>query len=628
MKSAIKKLKQKILARTTTKRTIFFLLGDIVLITLSCWLGFFLRFDGSIPYEEYSTMIKGFILLAVPVTIFFFWLEKLYSISWSFISVNELLKLFRAVVVSFLVVGTELFIFREHPIFAGFPRSIIFISGFLTLLTTGGLRFSKRIYLHGLKRGISYNGKKRKGIPVVIIGAGDAGEQLSRHILSSKNSPYAPVGFIDDNPMKQGVLIHGVKVLGTRKNIPDIIKKHNVEELIIAMPSASQKAIRETVESTRKAGVEKIKILPGTKEILAEKVSLSHIREVSIEDLLGRDAVTIDTQSIKEFISRKTVLVTGAAGSIGSHLCEQILNFSPENLIALDQNETGIFHLERDLKKKYPNISKSFIVGDICDKDKIEWLFNTFKPDVVFHAAAYKHVPVMESHPDAAVKNNIFGTLIVGETALKYGTEKLVLISTDKAVNPSSVMGATKQVGEMICLWLNKQDKTKFCAVRFGNVLDSQGNVVGIFEQQIKKGGPVEVTGPDMKRYFMVTAEACLLVMQAGATSKGGEVFVLDMGKPMKVLDLAREMIKLAGYEPDVDIPIVFIKPRPGEKMFEELLTDSETPTKHEKIFIAKLSDFDEQKLINGLEKLKTALTDRNKDNIIKILKELIPTYK
>ncbi|MDA2921971.1 polysaccharide biosynthesis protein [Patescibacteria group bacterium AH-259-L07] len=624
---SLKELKQKIFSRTKVKKIIFFLFGDIVLISLSCWLGFFLRFDASIP-QEYSTMILGFIVLAVPVTIFFFWLEKLYSISWSFISVNELLRLFRAVIVSFLVVGTELFIFRNHPVFIGFPRSIIFIAGFLTLLTTGGLRFSKRIYLHGFKRGISSNGKKRKGISVLIVGAGDAGEQLARHILSSKNNPYAPVGFVDDNPMKQGVLIHGIKVLGTRKDIPSIIKKYNVEELIIAMSSVSQDITRETVELARGAGIEKIKILPGTKEILAEKVSLSHIREVSIEDLLGRDAVTIDTQAIKNFISGKSVLVTGAAGSIGSHLCEQILNFSPKKLIALDQSETGMFHLERDLQKKYPNTSKSFIIGDICDKDKIKWLFNTFKPGVVFHAAAYKHVPVMEAHPDEAVKNNIFGTLIVAKAAISHGAKNFIFISTDKAVNPTSVMGASKQIGEMICLWLNKQNKTKFCAVRFGNVLDSQGNVVGIFEQQIKKGGPVEVTHKDMKRYFMVTAEACLLVMQAGATSKGGEVFALDMDKPIKVLDLAKEMIKLAGYEPDVDIPIVFTKPRPGEKLFEEILTDLETPTKHEKIFIAKLSDFDEQNLLNNLEKLKTTLIKRNNDDIIKILKELIPTYQ
>ena len=332
------------------------------------------------------------------------------------------------------------------------------------------------------------------------------------------------------------------------------------------------------------------------------------------------------------------------------------MKFRPDQLIGFDENETGIFHLERELGADFfingdsphsRTVPFTPIIGDICDEDKVKQIFEKYKPSIVFHAAAYKHVPVMEAHPDEAVKNNIFGTLTVAQAAVKHGAENFVFISTDKAVNPTSVMGATKQVGEMICQWLNNQQEgsssgvngdsphagtvpfssTKFCAVRFGNVLDSQGNVVGIFEEQIKKGGPVEVTDPEMKRYFMVTSEACLLVMQAGAISKGGEVFVLDMGKPIKIVDLAREMIKLAGYRPDIDIPIVFTRPRPGEKMFEEILTDSETPTKHEKIFVAKLASFDGKKLVEGLEQLKKANEISNKEKIINILKELVPSY-
>ena len=618
---SFQKIKNKLSAKTTLRRTIFFLSGDIILIALSCYLAFLLRFDGVIEPKHFI-MIKSLIVIAVPLTIFFFVLERLYSISWSFISIRELLKLFRAIIASFLGVGAVLFIFKDYSALEGFPRSIIFISGFLALLLTSGFRFSKRIYLQGFRRGVFKN-FKMGGIPILIVGAGNAGEQLIRHIVSSKDSPFNPIGLVDDNPMKQGILIHGIKVLGKRKDIPKIINTYKIKELIIAMSSSPQEVIRETVDIARKSGIKKIKILPGTREILAEKISLNHIRDLSIEDLLGREKVTIDTNSIKNFISKKNILVTGAAGSIGSHLCNQILKFKPQKLIALDQNETGIFHLERTLNKLFPNSNKSFIIADICDKQKIDWLFNKFKPDVIFHAAAYKHVPVMEDHPDEAVKNNIFGTLTIGQAAIKYKAEKFVLISTDKAINPTSVMGATKQVCEKICQWLNKKNVTKFCAVRFGNVLDSQGNVIGIFKKQIKKGGPVEVTDPEMKRYFMVTAEACLLLMQAGAIGQDGQVFILDMGQPIKIVDLAKEMIRLAGYQPDVDIPIVFTGIRQGEKLFEEILTKTEKSTKYEKIFIAKLDEIDEQKLLNALEQFKQALEKIDKSAILRILTKL-----
>jgi len=333
-------------------------------------------------------------------------------------------------------------------------------------------------------------------------------------------------------------------------------------------------------------------------------------------------------RAIQSYITGKTILITGAAGSIGSELCEQVLKFKPKRLIALDQGETGIFHLERNLNKAFPQIQKSFILADVYDQNKTNQVFHSLKPEVVFHAAAYKHVPVMEANPEEAIKNNVFGTLTLGKAALENNVEKFVMISTDKAINPTSIMGASKRICEMICVWLNKQNKTKFCAVRFGNVLGSQGSVVPIFEKQIKKGGPVEVTHPEMKRYFMVTAESCLLVMQAGAIGQGGEVFVLDMGQPIKIVDLAREMIRLAGYQPDVDIPIVFTGIRHGEKLFEEIMTDKETPTKHEKIFIAQLSQINEEKLIQCLESFKQALEKIDKAAIINTLKDLVPMYE
>lgn len=612
--------------KTNLKRTLPFLLGDVILVALSCVLGFLLRFDGQIP-SHYWPMIKGLIIITIPLTVFFFSLEHLYSISWTYVSVRELLKVTRAVIATFLSVGAALFILRDLSIFEGFPRSVIFISGLLSLLLIGMFRFSKRIYLHGFKGSFNHNGRKNTGRPVLIIGAGEAGEQLVRHILSSKENIYFPVGFVDDDPAKQKVMIHGVRVLGKTDDLPEILEKNKVEEIFIAMPSASPKVIKQTVSLARAAGVKKIKILPSTKEILAEKISLSHLREISIEDLLGRNPVKIDMQSIKNYIADKTILVTGAAGSIGSDLCQQILKFQPRHLIALDQSETGTFYLEKDLNKLFPEVKKTFIIADICDQNKIDKIFENFKPQVVFHAAAYKHVPLMEENPDEAIRNNIFGTLNLGQNALKHQAEKFVTVSTDKAINPTSVMGASKRVCEMISVWLNKQNKTKFFAVRFGNVLDSQGNVVAVFKKQIEKDGPVEVTDPEMKRYFMITAEACLLVMQAGAIGQGGEVFVLDMGKPMKIVDLAKEMIHLAGYRPDVDIPIVFTGIRPGEKLFEEILTKNEIPTKNEKIFIAQLADVDEQKLLDGLDRFRQGLEKNDKDILIKTLRELVPEY-
>jgi len=494
-------VRNKIFHKTTLKKILFFLLCDAILIALSCFLGFLLRFDGAID-SQYFPMIKAFVVLAVPLTIVFFVIERLYSISWSFISIREILKLGRAIAISFASLGAILFVLKDHELFRGFPRSIVFISGAMAFFFTGALRFAKRIYLHGIKK----NGRNNKDVSkrnILIIGAGEAGEKLARHIIATPNVLYSLRGFIDDNPMKKGVLIHGIKVLGKIKELPKIIAQEEIKEIIIAMPSALPRVIKETVELARQAKIEKIKILPGTKEILEEKVSLSNLREISIEDLLGRDPIKIDTHAIREYITDKVVLVTGAAGSIGSVLCEQILKFKPKKLIALDQRETALFYLKRDLNKFWKNSSLAenplnFALVDICDKNKMDKIFNEFHPHVIFHAAAYKHVPMMEDDPDEAVKNNIFGTLTVGQVALKYNTEKFVMVSTDKAINPTSVMGASKRMCEKVCVWLNNRGdspeqgqapsepvpmtvptavpSTHFCAVRFGNVLGSQGS--------------------------------------------------------------------------------------------------------------------------------------------------------
>ena len=609
---------------TTRYRMIFFIVGDILLIALSVWLAFLLRFEGQIP-SQYFNNLQWMILLTLVFCLPIFYFFKLYSFSWSYVSTQELTSLFKGTVLSFLLTGAVLLIFRDFPQFLGFPRSTLFISYFLVFLFCGGIRFSKRIYLQ-----LFQEIKKTEKARALIVGAGDAGEQILRSILISKNSSYLPIGFVDDNSTKQGEMIHGLKVLGVIDNIPQLVQTWKVEELIIALPSAGSKAIKRAVEVGRKAGLKKIKIVPSIAEIINGQVSLGILREVQVEDLLGREAVSLDTKSIENFIQNKIVLITGAAGSIGSELCRQIAKFNPSWLLILDQDETGIFNISEELEDKFPRLKISPIIVDIQNEEKINQIFNNYHPNVIFHAAAYKHVPLMEENPDEAVKNNIFGTKIVAETALKYGVEKLIFISTDKAVNPISVMGATKRAGEMICQVLNKKNITKLISVRFGNVLDSRGSVIPVFREQIKRGGPVEVTHPEMRRYFMINSEACLLVMQAGAMGEGGEVFVLDMGDPIKILDLAKEMIRLSDLEPDKDIPIVFIQPRPGEKFFEEILTTEEgvLATQNQKIFIAKLSEINEEKLNFNLAKLKEATENPNKEEIKTILKELIPSYQ
>ena len=620
---------QKIFPRTQKTRALFFVVNDIILIFVSVCLAFILRFDAQIP-NQYLIKIGQFssletvVILTLVFYLSLFYFFKLYSFSWSYVSVRELVSLIKAATLAFLLLIICFYFFEKKPIFQSFPRSVFFISYFLIILFCSGIRFSKRIYLQLFQKGDKINKNS-----TLIVGAGDAGEQVLRSILNSSSSPYSPIGFVDDSKFKQGNLIHGIKVLGKIEDIPKIAESYNIEEMIIALPSAGRDTIKKAVEMGREAGLNKIKIIPSITEIMNGQVSIANIREVEVEDLLGREPVSLDTALIKDFIQGKKVLVTGAAGSIGSELCRQIAKFNPSMLLILDQDETGIFNISKEIREKFPELGFKELISDICDEVRIDKIFKEFSPEIVFHAAAYKHVPLMEFNCEEAIKNNIFGTKLLAKKALNQGVEKFIFISTDKAINPSSVMGATKRVGEMICQTLNKKSSTNFISLRFGNVLNSRGSVIPIFKKQIEKRGPVEVTHPEMKRYFMLTSESCLLVMQAGAMGKGGEVFVLDMGKPVKILDLAKEMIRLSGFEPDKDIPIVFTQPRPGEKLFEEILSAEEgiTATQNQKIFIAKLSDVDEEKLNFNLEKLKQAVQNSNKQEIKTILKDLIPSY-
>lgn len=600
--------------KTSQARILFFLTADVVFIILSVFLAFLLRFEGIIPpvYLE-NDILQNTIILSLLFTLPSFYFLGLYSFTWVFVSINELISLTKAITLSFIFSSLSIFLLRT---FTGFPRSTLIITYFLIFLFCGGIRFLKRIYLELFRK------TELDKVRILIVGGGSAGVQILRSIKESGH--YWPVGFVDDDPAKQGIKINGLKVLGRIKDIPSVISQYQVQEMIIALPSAGAQTTKQAVESGRKSGLKKIRVLPLLSEIIGGQVSIRDLREIQVEDLLGREVVSLDTEAIEKFIKNKTILITGAAGSIGSELSRQAAQFRPTLLLLLDQDETGIFNISKELDNRYPHLKIESLIADIRDQEKIDQIFAEFKPNIVFHAAAYKHVFLMEEHPDMAVKNNIFGTEIVAEASLKFGVEKFIFISTDKAVNPNSVMGTTKRIGEMICQTFNQKNVTKFMSVRFGNVLDSRGSVIPIFKEQIRKGGPVEVTHPEMKRYFMMIPEAVLLVMQAAEMGKGGEVFVLDMGKPIKIIDLAKEMIRLSGFEPDKDIPIVFTEPKPGEKLFEEILTTKEetTATQHQKIFIAKLFKADEDKTKTNLEKLKAVVAGGNKEEIKSILKD------
>jgi len=608
---------RKLINRFSWSRMVILLAIDAILITFSVWLSFFLRFEGNIT-AQYFLMIRDTITLALFFLIPIFYFVGLYSFTWSYVGINELLSLIKATIIGFLFLSITLYLSKKFPVLVGYPRSTLIISFCLVIILCGLIRLSKRIYMSLSKKN---NGGKR----TLIVGAGDAGEQILRSIISSRATNYFPIGFVDDNDIKKGVIIHGLKVLGKISDIPEIVEKKGVDQLIIALPSAGNEIIRRAIELARVSRVKKIKITPALSEIMSGQVSLNNLKDVEVEDLLNRDKIILDTQQISAFIKNKTVLITGAAGSIGSELSRQAAKFNPSLVLLLDQDETGIFDISQELENNFPNLKIKSIIADVGDETTIGKILNSFHPEIVFHAAAYKHVPLMEENYNEAVKNNIFGTENLVKASIDNDVKKFVFISTDKAVNPISVMGSTKRVGEMICQAYNKRGKTKFISVRFGNVLDSRGSVIPTFREQIKKGGPVEVTHPDMERYFMLIPEACLLVMQAGAIGIGGEVFVLDMGKPVKILDLAKEMIKLSGLVLDKDIAIVFTGIRPGEKLFEEILTAEEgiNATKYQRIFTAKSEDVDEVKFLNSVNNLKNMLISDNSE-LLSVLKKIV----
>ncbi|RXJ02261.1 polysaccharide biosynthesis protein [Anaerobacillus alkaliphilus] len=502
---------------------------------------------------------------------------KIYNRVWQYASMGELAAIFKVVTFSILITAVLQLVFNQSIFF----RTLM-ITWMLHILLIGGSRFSWRLYRD------TYIKRREDQIPTLIIGAGSGGTMVARQLLQNPDAELTPVAFIDDDQRKQGLEILGIPVLGTSASIEQVVKQNRINHIIIAIPSLSKKELNDIFMECSKTKA-RTQIIPKLEDLMVGKVSVNSFRDVEVEDLLGREPVELDTEKIGQKLTGKTILVTGAGGSIGSEVCRQVCSFGPETIVLLGHGENSIYSIELELKKRYPNIQVETEIADVQDREKIFVIMEKYKPHVVYHAAAHKHVPLMERNPEEAVKNNVVGTRNVAEAASSASVGTFVMVSTDKAVNPTNVMGATKRIAEMIVQHMDIVSDTKFVAVRFGNVLGSRGSVIPLFKKQIQEGGPVTVTHSDMVRYFMTIPEASRLVLQAGALARGGEVFVLDMGEPVKIVDLARNLIRLSGYTEE-EIPIVFTGMRPGEKMFEELLGADEVHPEqiYPKIYIGK----------------------------------------
>lgn len=592
---------------------------DIISVILAAFISIYLRFDSNKIPSNYLSLLISYMPLAVAIYIISFYLFKLYGRIWRYASAMELIAIVMA-----NIAASAAWYFISLYIGAVLPRSLYVFTGLLLIFFIGGSRLSLRFYSYVMNKP-KYRQIQRKKNKVLIIGAGDAGAMLLREIERYHIANRQVEGFIDDDKNKTGKILLGVKVLGTRNELVKIAAEKGIDEIIIAMPSVKGKEIKAIISICKETNC-KLTILPGLYEIIEGKVSISQLRPVDIEDLLGRDPVKLDTTAVREYLAGKIVLITGAGGSIGSEIVRQVAKMQPKKLLLLGKGENSIYEITQELKINSPEVKTVPIIADIRDKERIKAIMDYFEPQVVFHAAAHKHVPLMEYQPAEAVRNNILGTKVVADEAAAHNVQTFVMISTDKAVNPTSVMGCTKRVAEMYVQSMSKNSGTRFVAVRFGNVLGSRGSVIPLFKKQIAKGGPVTVTHPDMKRYFMTIPEASQLVLQAGAMAKGGEVFVLDMGEPVRIYDLAKDLITLSGLIPDKDIEIKITGLRPGEKLFEELLSaeDGTEKTTHKKIFTARIKEIDKAELDNEISKI-LEITDG--EEVVAALQKIVPTY-
>jgi len=603
---------------TQAIRIIALMCIDSIFVALALFLALVLRFEGDLS-GQYAQFVRHALYLLpyyIILTLTFMYIFRLYHRMWQYASIGELYGILKATTTSSVLMVLCIYTIDLPHL----PRSVYILTWLLISGFIGGSRLGWR-----LLRDYIIKQKNSQGKNTLIIGAGDGGAMVARELLNNSNLNLTPVGFIDDSPYKQNLTVYGVPVLGRRRDIVTIAKKYQIEEIIIAIPSASGRTIREIMDICRQTQA-RVRIFRGTNDLLADKYDF---REIQLEDLLRREPVQLNLNKISGYIQDKTILVSGAGGSIGSELCRQISRFSPEALVLVEYSENNLFQIELELREVFPDLTIHPELVDIKDRDRLQKVFKQYQPQVVFHAAAFKHVPMMERHPHSALRNNVVGTKNLAELSDQYRVETFIFISTDKAVQPTSVMGATKRIGEMIIEEMNEKSKTKFAAVRFGNVLGSSGSVIPIFEKQIKKGGPVTVTDAQMTRYFMTIPEAVQLVIQAGAMAKGGEIFVLDMGEPVKILDIAADLIRLHGLEPGKDIEIKITGIRPGEKLHEELFNPNEimTTTYHDRIFVLEKG----HQTIHVLELVDKLIAHNvflDSSDAIEIIRKFLPMFR
>ncbi|MEW6434125.1 MAG: nucleoside-diphosphate sugar epimerase/dehydratase [Myxococcota bacterium] len=591
----------------------------LALFALAQAFAFGLRFEFSIP-DVYFPLFWVWLAANLATRFLVFGYFGLFSGMWRYTGAKDLEALLKSAVLSTLIFS----VFIVLGGYRSYPRSILVIDFLLTMILVGGLRFGVRsLWQLAAAVGQRKEGQRKR---VLIVGAGNAGEMLVREMLKTHGGRYELVGFLDDDPIKRGVAIHGVKVLGRLAEAPKLVEARSIDEVVIAIPSASGKEMRRIVDTVKGAGVS-IRTMPGIDQLISGQVTINQLRSVNIEDLLGREPVSLDTESLKSLLASHVVLVTGAGGSIGSELCRQVARFAPRQLVLLERSEPAMFEVHRELVRHFPGVEVVPCIADVCDVARVRSVFARHRPTVVLHAAAHKHVPMMEWNPGEALKNNVGGTRVVADAAHEFNAQQFVMISTDKAVNPTSIMGATKRVAELYVQAMSQKSKTRFVAVRFGNVLGSAGSVIPIFKEQIAAGGPVTVTHPDMRRYFMTIPEASQLVLQAATMGRGGEIFVLDMGEPVKIVDLARDLITLSGLVPDKDIEIRFTGLRPGEKLFEELSTAEENAekTRHPKIFIGKLPSRPFDEVARQIDGLLLGANEVTASDVVQRLRSVVP---
>ncbi len=607
---------EKYLPRDKRVRMGILMAADVLALCLASFLGLFVRFDLNISRipPEYAQAAMEFLPYYILASLVIFFLARMYSTMWSVAGVREALHVVAACGLASLVQIAGMMLLQLSV-----PRSFFLVSFAALCAEELGIRLSYRVVIS-----LFGNHSRKAAKRIMIVGAGTSGSVILKEMTTSSLVNGCVVCFVDDDKNKAGKFLNGVPVAGNRNDIPRLAEEYRIDEIYIAIPSASAKERKAIIEICRETGCQ-VKILPGIYQLINGEVSIAKLRNVEIEDLLGRDPIRVNLDEIMGYVSGKVVLVTGGGGSIGSELCRQVASHNPKQLIIFDIYENNAYDIQLELKEKYPDLDLVVLIGSVRNTHRIETVFEKYRPDIVYHAAAHKHVPLMEDSPNEAIKNNVFGTYKTAKAADKYGTSRFVLISTDKAVNPTNIMGASKRMCEMVVQMMNARSKTDFVAVRFGNVLGSNGSVIPLFKKQIEQGGPVTVTHPDIIRYFMTIPEAVSLVLQAGAYAKGGEIFVLDMGEPMKILDLAKNLIRLSGYTPDVDIPIVFTGLRPGEKLYEELLMNEEgmQDTPNKLIHIGKPIEFDMERFEGQLEELYVTANedgDRIREDVMRIV--------